>query len=84
MKDIPTPGFRAKFSYVFNKDGTRTDLVDRAHALGWLVHVYTVRDDRPDPSFADSRAEFRALFDAGIDGVWTDFPATAVEVRNAE
>ena len=84
LEDIPTAGVGADVSYVFNKDGTRTDFVDRAHALGLLVHVYTVRDDRPDPGFADSRAEFRALFDAGIDGVWTDFPATAVEVRNAE
>jgi glycerophosphoryl diester phosphodiesterase len=84
LEDIPTAGVGADVSYIFNKDGSRTDFVDRAHALGLLVHVYTVRDDRPDPGFADSGAEFRALFDAGVDGVWTDFPATGVEVRDAE
>ena len=83
LEDIPTQGVGADVSYVLNKDGTTTDFVERAHALGLLVHVYTVRDDRPDPGFADSRAEFKALFEAGIDGVWTDFPATALSVRDS-
>jgi len=82
LEDIPTAGVGADVSYIFNKDGTRTDFVERAHKLGLLVHVYTVRDDRPDPGFADSRAELKALFDAGIDGVWADFPATAIAVRD--
>ena len=84
LEDIPTAGVGADVSYVLNKDGTATDFVDRAHALGLLVHVYTVRDDRPDPGFTDSRAELRALFDAGIDGVWVDYPATAVAVRDGK
>ena len=84
LEDISTTGVGADVSYVMNKDGTPTDFVERAHALGLLVHVYTVRDDRPSPGFADSRAELRALFDAGIDGVWVDFPATAVDVRDSK
>lgn len=84
LEDIPTAGVGADVSYIFNKDGTPTDFVDRAHALGLLVHVYTVRDDRPDPGFPDSRTELQALFETGIDGVWVDFPATAVSVRDSE
>jgi len=82
LEDIPTEGVGADVSYVMNKDGNPTDFVDHAHALGKLVHVYTVRDDRPDTGFETSDAELRALFAAGIDGVWVDFPATAVAIRN--
>jgi glycerophosphoryl diester phosphodiesterase len=78
---MPTDGVGADVSYVLDEDGQPTDFVDRAHDAGLLVHVYTVRDDRPDAPFTDSRAELKALFDAGVDGIWADFPATAVEVR---
>jgi glycerophosphoryl diester phosphodiesterase len=81
LETMPTDGVGADVSYVLDEDGQPTDFVDRAHKAGLLVHVYTVRDDRPDAPFADSRAELKALFDAGVDGIWADFPATAVEVR---
>lgn len=83
LEDITTAGVGADVSYVLGKDGQPTDFVARAHAAGLLVHVYTVRDDRPDAPFTDSRSELKALFNAGVDGVWADFPATALEVRNA-
>ena len=66
-----------------NADGTTSDFIRRAHALGLQVHVYTVRDDQPGVGFADSRAELDALIEAGADGIWVDYPATAVEVRGA-
>jgi glycerophosphoryl diester phosphodiesterase len=83
LEDITTDGVGADVSYVLGKDGKPTDFVERAHEAGLLVHVYTVRDDRPDAPFTDSRAELQALFEAGIDGVWADFPGTAVEVRDS-
>jgi glycerophosphoryl diester phosphodiesterase len=58
-----------------------TDLVERAHRLGLLVHVWTVR---PEPQFlpagyqGDVRAEFLQLRTLGVDGVFTDFPDLAV------
>jgi glycerophosphoryl diester phosphodiesterase len=58
-----------------------TDLVERAHRLGLLVHVWTVR---PEPQFlpagykGDVRAEFLQLQKLGVDGVFTDFPDLAV------
>jgi len=84
LEDIHTTGVGAEKSMILNKDGTVTDFVDRAHKLGLLVHVYTVRDDNPAVGFADSRDEFRALFNAGVDGVWTDYPATGLSIRDAE
>jgi glycerophosphoryl diester phosphodiesterase len=58
-----------------------TDLVPAAHAIGLLVHVWTMRSDAPylPPLWnADATAELRAFAAAGVDGVFTDFPATAV------
>ncbi len=57
-----------------------TDLVDRAHRAGLLVHVWTVRTE---PQFlpagykGDVRAEFLQLRQLGVDGVFTDFPDAA-------
>jgi glycerophosphoryl diester phosphodiesterase len=57
-----------------------TDLVERAHRAGLLVHVWTVR---PEPQFlpagykGDVRAEFLQLRQLGVDGVFTDVPDLA-------
>ena len=83
LEDIKTIGVGAEKSMVLNADGTTSDFIRRAHALGLQVHVYTVRDDQPGVGFADSRAELDALIEAGADGIWVDYPATAVEVRGA-
>lgn len=82
LEDITTTGVGAEKSYILNTDGTVTDFVQRAHAQGLLVHVYTVRDDQPGEGYADSRAELRALIDAGVDGIWVDYPDTAIAVRD--
>ena len=58
-----------------------TDVVERAHRAGLLVHVWTVR---PEPQFlpagykGDVKAELRQLRQLGVDGVFTDFPDLAV------
>ena len=69
---------------------TPTQLVDNAHERGLLVHVWTMRDenrfmaenfrDGTDPNAkGDALAEYRAFFDAGVDGVFSDYADTAVE-----
>lgn len=83
MEDLVTTGVGAEKSMVLNADGKASDFITRAHALGLQVHVYTVRDDQPGAGFADSRAELEALIEAGADGIWVDYPATAVDVRSA-
>lgn len=60
---------------VVEPDGRPTGLVAAAHAAGLAVHAYTLRCDALPP-FADSpAAALEALCaEAGIDGVFTDFP----------
>jgi glycerophosphoryl diester phosphodiesterase len=56
-------------------------LVRDAHAAGLLVHIWTIRSDAPFlPAMwqGDQAAELRAFRDAGVDGIFTDFPGNAV------
>ncbi|MCC5980750.1 MAG: glycerophosphodiester phosphodiesterase [Oceanicaulis sp.] len=68
---------------LLNPDGSSTGYVERAHALGLVVHAWTHRDDRPSViEGGTSDDELRALFALGVDGVFTDFPDTAVRIRD--
>jgi glycerophosphoryl diester phosphodiesterase len=59
-----------------------TDLVQRAHAHGLLIHTWTFRDDAfPSASYASPIAEMRSFFELGVDGVFTDFPDSGVIAR---
>ncbi len=60
--------------------GPPTDLVERAHKAGLLVHVWTVRVEKeflPAGYHGDVNAEFEQLRQLGVDGVFTDFPDLA-------
>ena len=60
-----------------------TDLVTRAHAAGLIVHAWTVRSDKEFlPAGYNGRVEgeFERLRDAGVDGIFTDFPDAAARV----
>ncbi len=69
-------------------DGTllpATDLVARAHAVGLLVHVWTLRSEPAflSPSYhGDASAEFRQFSGLGVDGIFTDFPDAAMRAFN--
>jgi glycerophosphoryl diester phosphodiesterase len=74
-----------------------TSLVRDAHAAGLQVHPWTVRAEnyflppalrRGDPAAADflarhgdTEALLKALYAAGVDGVFSDFPALAAAAR---
>jgi glycerophosphoryl diester phosphodiesterase len=66
------------------------DLAGAQHDQNGLCRIMACRSAtgncraRPDAPFTNSRDELKALFDAGVDGIWADFPATAVEVRGGE
>jgi len=62
-----------------------TEFVARAHSAGLLVHPYTFRSD---PAYVaksyqgNPLAEYCAFFAAGVDGVFSDFPDTALKARD--
>ncbi|MFC7292705.1 glycerophosphodiester phosphodiesterase family protein [Hirschia litorea] len=83
IEDTTTTGLGIYKELVLNSDGSTSDYVARAHAAGLVVHVYTLRDDAVMEGYSSVEDELIALFNAGVDGVWADFPATALKVRDA-
>ena len=67
---------------LWSAPGTPSDFVGRAHALGLHVHPCTFRDDNLPDRFDTPEAEFEAYWALGVDGVFTDFPGTAVTFRD--
>jgi glycerophosphoryl diester phosphodiesterase len=61
-----------------------TDLIQRAHALGLLVHPYTFRSEQRR-LVADYKgnpaAEYRMFYELGVDGLFSDFADDAVAAR---
>ena len=74
-------GVGAHKGVLLNADGTSTGYLERAHALGLDIHAWTMRDDRTPITGDTVEDELRALYALGVDGVFTDHPATAVRVR---
>jgi glycerophosphoryl diester phosphodiesterase len=61
-----------------------TDLIKRAHQRKLMVHAYTFRDEayRLLSDYKnDPEAEYKDFFGLGVDGVFSDFAATAVSAR---
>jgi len=61
-----------------------TDLVQRAHAAGLLVHPYTFRSEqrRLASDYAgDPAAEYLDFYTIGVDGLFSDFADDAVAAR---
>ena len=63
-------------------DGS-TGVIEMAHKKGLLVHTWTFRNDASGYGFKDPKAEMEYYMKLGIDGVFTDFPATGVAAVNA-
>ena len=61
-----------------------TDVVKNAHAAGLMVFPYTFRSEakRLTSDYrGDAQAEYRRFYELGVDGVFSDFPDTAVAAR---
>ena len=64
-----------------------TDVVKNAHAAGLLIHSWTFRSEpkRLASDFkGDPAAEYKAFLALGIDGLFSDFPDTAVKARDGK
>lgn len=57
-----------------------SDFIAAAHKLGRVVHAWTFRDDQPQGSLSPIE-ECAAAFAQGCDGLFSDFPATAIAAR---
>ena len=67
--------------------GAPTDLVQRAHAAGLVVHIWTIRVDKqflPAGYHGRGEAEFEQFRDLGVDGLFTDFPDVAAKVLRTQ
>ena len=61
-----------------------TDVIKNAHAVGLMVVPYTFRNEakRLTSDFkGDPKAEYKRFYEAGVDGLFSDFPDTAVAAR---
>ena len=61
-----------------------TDLVERAHARGLLVHPYTFRNEQrrlASDYEGNPVNEYLRFYELGVDGVFSDFPDTAFAAR---
>jgi len=67
-----------------NKRMMPTDLIVRAHKKGLLVHLYTFRNEAKylaDDYKGDPKVEYKDFYSLGVDGVFSDYPGTAVASR---
>ena len=61
-----------------------TDVVKNAHAEGLIVHAFTFRNEagRLASDFkGDPKAEYQLFYKLGVDGLFSDFPDTALSAR---
>lgn len=62
----------------------RSELIEEAHRRGLFVHAWTFRNDQVEGTgFEDGQTEIEAYLEAGVDGVFTDYPQTGVAARQA-
>ena len=72
----------------------QTALVRDAHDAGLMVHIWTMRNENnflptnlrtgnDKAAHGDAVGEYLAFFDAGVDGVFSDFTQTAVLARSS-
>jgi glycerophosphoryl diester phosphodiesterase len=62
-----------------------SNVVKDAHSAGLFVHAYTFRNEprRLASDYkGDPKAEYKRFYELGVDGLFSDFPDTAVEARD--
>lgn len=75
-------GFGLYKALLFDANMKPNGIVEKLHTAEKAVHVWTVRADDLPKGFHSMEQELKVLFDAGVDGVFTDFPGIAVKYRD--
>lgn len=81
VKDINGDG---KVNYADASSLPPTTLIADAHKAGLMVHAYTFRNESrriPADFKGDPKAEYKAFYRLGLDGVFSDFADTAIQAR---
>ena len=78
LDTCPVDGFGIRKSVLLDERGA--DFIAAAHARGQIVHAWTFRDDQPVAGLT-AEEECARAFAAGCDGLFCDFPATALRAR---
>src|SRR5262249_3175550 len=65
--------------YIIPTTGVPTSLITDAHRTGLFVHAFTFRDEPQHltGTYGEPKAEYKAFFALGVDGVFTDYSTTA-------
>ena len=73
-------GIGPSLADIISKDASVTDLITRAHAVGLLVHPYTLRADALPKGVKDMRQAAELIFrNARADGLFTDHPDQVIK-----
>ena len=81
LRDVNGDG---KVNYNDASSQPATSLIDDAHKAGLFVHAYTFRNEQRRLAFdynKDPKAEYLQFYRLGVDGLFSDFPDTAIEAR---
>lgn len=76
-------GFGLNKALLFDVNMKPTNVIDMLHTAEKTVHVWTVRADALPKGFQSMEQELKLLFEAGVDGIFTDFPGIAVQYRDS-
>ena len=75
-------GIGADKALVLDKKGALTAFASAIKAAGLQLHVWTLRNDDVGRGYGSISSELEAYYEAGVDGVFADFPDTAIKVRD--
>lgn len=77
---VVVEGIGPSLADIISKDASVTDLITRAHAVGLLVHPYTLRADALPKGVKDMRQAAELIFrQARADGLFTDHPDQVIK-----
>ena len=83
LRDVNGDG---KVNYNDASSQPATTLIADAHKAGLFVHAYTFRNEQRRLAFdynKDPKAEYLQFYRLGLDGLFSDFPDTAIEARGS-